>query len=91
MSRPAWFNKSWPLFFPEILPAAFFVLISPIWEIQLIGRGRIVAALILPLGVITGSFLFYWGCREKLRWVAYAAIVVIILTALASYKVGKGE
>jgi hypothetical protein len=89
MSKNAWFHRSWPLFFPEILPAAFFVLISPIWEIQLIGRGQIAAALVLPLGVITGTLLFYRGIKEKLRWIAYAAMVVILLTALAAHALGR--
>jgi hypothetical protein len=88
MSKPSWFNKSATLFFPEILPAAFIVLISPIWEIQLIGRGRIIAPVILAMGVSVCSFFFYWGCREKLRWIVYAAIVGVIITAAATYKLG---
>ena|ERR1700676_533199 len=88
MCRPSWFNESAALFFPEILPAAFIVLISPIWEIQLIGRGRIIAPVILPMGVSVCSYFFYLGCRDKLRWIAYAAIVGTILTAVATYKVG---
>jgi hypothetical protein len=88
MSKPSWFNESAALFFPEILPAAFIVLISPIWEIELIGRGRIIGPVVLPIGVSVCSYLFYWGCRDKLRWIAYAAIVGTILTAAATHKLG---
>jgi hypothetical protein len=88
MPKLSWFNESAALFFPEILPAASIALISPIWEIQLIGRGRIIAPVILPIGVLVCSYFFYWGCRDKLRWIAYAAIVGILLTAVATYKLG---
>jgi hypothetical protein len=88
MSKPSWLNESAALFFPEILPAAFIVLISPIWEIQLIGHGRIIAPVILPIGVSVCAYFFYWGCRAKLRWIGYAAIVGIMLTAVVTYKLG---
>ncbi len=89
MSKSSWFKTNAALFFPEMLPAAYVVLISPIWEIQLLGRGRMAAALVLPVGVVVGSYCFYWACREKSRWIAYIAIVGLLLTALATYKLGK--
>jgi hypothetical protein len=89
MSKPSWFKSNAALFFPEMLPAAYVVLISPIWEVQLLGRGRMAAALVLPLGVVVGSCGFYWARREKSRWLAYTAILGLLLTALATYKLGK--
>jgi len=85
MAKQSWFSKNAVLFFPEIIPAAGIVLMSPIWEIQLVHRGRIAAALILPLGVMIGSYLFIFGCREKLKWIAYVAILVMVATALATH------
>jgi hypothetical protein len=81
VSKPSWFSENAAIFFPEVLPAAFYVLISPIWEIQLIGRGQMVAALILLAGVTACSYSFYCACRNKLRWMAYAAILGSLLTA----------
>jgi len=46
-------------------------------------------SVVLPLGVVVGSYCFYWACREKSRWIAYAAIIGLLLTALATYKLGK--
>jgi hypothetical protein len=88
VSKPSWFNRNAALFFPEVLPAAFLVLISPIWEIQLLSRGRLLAAVLLPMGVGLGTYCFYKGCREKSRWIAHASIVGVLLTALATYKLG---
>jgi hypothetical protein len=88
ISRPSWFSGNAVLFFPEILFAALIVLISPIWEIQFIGRGRLIAALVLPIGVTLCSYLFYRGCRDNLRWIAYAAVIGMLLTGFAAHKLG---
>ena len=80
MYKRSWFDQNAAIFFPEMLPAAFIVLISPIWEIQLIGRGQLGAALILLAGVGACSYSFYWACKNKYRCLAYAAILGTLLT-----------
>ena len=80
MSKRSWLNENAAIFFPEMVPAAFIVLISPIWEIQLIGRGQLGTALILLGGVVACSYSFYWACRNRYRWIAYAAILGTLLT-----------
>lgn len=80
MSKRSWFAQNAAIFFPEMLPAALIVLISPIWEIQLIVRGQSGAALILPGGVVACSYSFYWACQNRSRWIAYAAIIGTLLT-----------
>jgi hypothetical protein len=80
MSKRSWLDENAALFFPEVAPAAFIVLISPIWEIQLIGRGQPGPALFLLGGVVACSYSFYWACRNKYRWIAYAAILGTLLT-----------
>jgi hypothetical protein len=80
MSKRSWLNENAAIFFPEMVPAAFIALISPIWEIQLLGRGQLEAALILLGGVVACSYSFYWACQNKYRWIAYAAILGTLLT-----------
>lgn len=57
MSIRSCLNENVAIFFPEIVPAAFIVLIGPIWEIQLIGRRQFGAALLLLGGVVACSYV----------------------------------
>jgi len=85
----SWLRKHGGIFIPEVLPAVYFVLISPIWEIQLIGRGKALAAIALPVGIGLGCLVFYQACRDQLRWMGFVAIVVVLATAYAAYQLGK--
>jgi ABC-type transport system involved in multi-copper enzyme maturation permease subunit len=84
-SRPL---GSGALLFPEIIGCLVILLVSPFWEIQLLGRGLIFASVVLPAGVTIGSYFLYTGSRKRNWWVAYAAMVAIFLTAFIAYKVG---
>jgi hypothetical protein len=76
------------ILFPEIIGCLIIILGSPFWEIQLLDRGRIFAAAVLPAGVTIGSYFLY-TCSRRRNWsVAYAAMVAIFLTAFVTYKFG---
>jgi hypothetical protein len=58
VSKVSWFRANAGLCFPEILLAIGIAIVSPIWEFQLIHRGRPLAAIILPAGVVICFMLF---------------------------------
>jgi hypothetical protein len=76
------------LLFPEIIGCFIIFLASPFWEIQLLGRGRTFAAVVLPIGVVIGSYLLYTGTRRSNWWAAYAGLIAAFVTAVVVYKLG---
>jgi hypothetical protein len=89
MNALEWFKKHAAFFFPEMIPFAYIVLISPIWLVQLLGRGHYLAAFIFVLGVVSSAFAFYWGCWRNTKLAIYAAMALSLLTAGAVYNHGK--
>jgi len=77
----AWLKRKGALWFPELLPAAGVVLVSPLWELQLLAHGRFRAAVMLPIGLAIGVIGFYAACRQRVRWLGFAAMGCILLTA----------
>jgi hypothetical protein len=89
MSKRSWFREHEGLHCPEILFAIGIVLVSPFWEVQLIRRGQLLAAIILPSGFVFCCCAFYQADRQNLSWLGYIAILGIIITAWATHKFGS--
>lgn len=75
------------IFFPEGLIAAALVLASPIWFLSLLVGGEVGAALVLAAGVASGCLVGHSAWVRKDKWLLYAAVVVLLLTAIATLKV----
>ena len=69
------------LFFPEIIPAAFVALVSPIWFVLLLLRGQFSSALLLAVGVGACTAGFIASARDKQKWLAYVCMMGVLVTA----------
>ena len=69
------------LFFPEGLIAGFLALYSPFWAVKLILNGHFVAALCLTAIVSACGYGVVLAVHNKLRYMAYLAIVCFLLGA----------
>jgi len=67
------------LLFPEGLLAAFVLLASPVLLLQLITSGKLVDALFFFLAVAAGGAMLYFASRERSKWLAYAASLVLVI------------
>ena len=74
------------LFFPEIIPAAFIAVCSPIWIIELLIERHFLSALVLSFGVGLSGIAFYSGVRSKGKFLAYLGVSGMLLTAFLVYK-----
>ena len=73
------------MFFPEIIPAAFVVVISPLWAVSLLMHGQITAALLLVAGVGAFTCGFFASAREKQSLLAYVCMVGVLGVALLAH------
>jgi hypothetical protein len=75
------------LFFPEVIPAAIVVFGSPLWVLDLLANGQVVAAAVFTLGIAACVYGFLCAARSESQFGAYAAMVGALLVAVFAYSV----
>jgi hypothetical protein len=86
----AWWSGSITLLFPEAIPAAFILLLSPVWIVSLLFHGHFVAALVLVIGVAAAVVLLRVANRSRSAGLVYVAILILLLAGLGAYQESKG-
>lgn len=74
--------------FAELSPAEYFMLNSPVREIQLNGRSRPLAAVVLLIGIALGGVIIYRASCGQMRSIGFSAVAVVRATAYATYALG---
>lgn len=75
------------IFFPEIIPAALGVLVSPYWAFSLASGGYILAGLGVLLVAAGGVYGFARCMKRNHRWAADFVLAGIILAFVGIYNV----
>ena len=79
------------LFFPEVILAGCVALGAPVWAISLALHGHAIAATLLISGVALGVIGFFWSIERGNKWLAYFAMLVVLLVAYSVYSVAIPE
>jgi len=71
----AWFV----LLFPEGLAALALLIYSPVLLHKLFIAGSVLQGLFFLLAIGVSVALLYFAGRERMRWLAYAGVVILLL------------